>query len=755
MPDERLTDLHFPKAGLNVVSAFSSQPNRPVGPNNEYARTAPIAINVRGYSTVQQRFRGGSRSGLGKPTNLPATQVNGVTFVVQELAVLADIGASPYSSLVQNVVGYYKLDGDLTDSSGNGRDLHPDRPPDPTYGTGILNQDLTSGAGYVTPLGGLTDDAVSISAWLYTTSGTGGGAGSGFGRGTEVGAAYRIAYRANGAHGDIVVRDRTGTNVIDPGFTLAFNAWHHALLTYDGTTATLYVDGVSKGTYSNTLAAGWSSLTYGINATGTDFDSPIDEVGVWSHPLTVGDAVELYNAGTPPVLFGENVELSQSGRVVSLVAVSQGVVKIANPGDTDYTVTTNNTGETPPLNYTGVIYSAVNNQQLFFVDGINYCFYKPDTVSVELWSSFVTAGTLPTDADSNNCRLICTWRGRTCLSGLLKDPQNIFMSAVSDPFNWDYAPVSATPTQAVALNASPLGLVGDVVTALIPYTDDVLVIGTDHTIWLLRGDPMAGGQLDLVSDAIGIAWGMAWCKGPDGTLYFISNRCGFYSLVPGNQPVRISQPIEPLLQNLDMGMNLFRLAWDDQAQGFWLFITWVNEPKATTHYFFENRTQAWVQVKFANNNHNPLCCVTFDGNDPDDRQLLIGCWDAYVRKIDPNAPDDDGTPIASEVWIGPILTQDFDDILLKDLQAVLGETSGDVTYDVFVGPTAEKALESESVASGTWGAGRGPTNAVRRSGHAIYIRLTSTVQWAMEAIRARIVTSGKVRRRINVPPGAA
>ena len=27
--------------------------------------------------------------------------------------------------------------------------------------------------------------------------------------------------------------------------------------------------------------------------------------------------------------------------------------------------------------------------------------------------------------------------------------------------------------------------------------------------------------------------------------------------------------------------------------------------------------------------------VTFDGNAPDDRQLLLGCWDGFVRALDP------------------------------------------------------------------------------------------------------------------------
>ena len=749
MPDpEGFQDLHFPKAGINVVAAFSRQPNRPLVPdNNVYARTTPVGVNVRGYEALLARVRGGSRSGLVRGVEFPGARVNGVTWVVQELNAFAWIGESPYASFLPFLQGYYALDDDLTDSSGHERDLLQDVPPAITYGVGQIGDALTSGGGFRKPLGGVTDNGLSLSGWFFASSGTGGGAGTGFGRGTEVGDAYRLAYRGNGVNGDIVVRDRTGTNVIDSGFTLTFGTWHFAVLTYDGSLATLYIDGSSVGTYSHTLAAGWSALTFGINSSGDDFASPIDEVGVWDHPLSAADVTALYNSGAGANPVNPPMQLSQSGRVVQLVAVSQGIVKVANPGDTTWTATVNNTGETPPLNYTGVLYSSPNNQLLFFVDGINYVYYKPSTNSVELWSTSVTAGTLPQDSESNYARLICTWRGRTVLSGLLKDPQNIFMSAVSDPFNWDYAPVSATPTQAVALNLSDLGFIGDAVTALIPYTDDVLIVGTDHEIRLIRGDPMGGGQVDLVSKSIGIAWGEAYCVDPYGTVYFISNRTGVYSLVPGQQPVRISQSIEPLLQSLDMGRNLFTMAWDDRNQGFHLFITWVDEPKVTTHYFYETRTAAWWQDQFADTNHNPLCCVTFDGNDPNDRRVLIGCWDGYVRSLDPTANTDDGTAIATEVWVGPLLTKDFDEILLKDIQGVLGESSGEVDYAIHIGTTAEAALASDPINIGTLGPGRNLLDLVRFSGHAIYVVLTSTNQWSMEAIRARIATQGKVRRR--------
>ncbi len=444
----------------------------------------------------------------------------------------------------------------------------------------------------------------------------------------------------------------------------------------------------------------------------------------------------------------QTVQTSQSGRIVTVVAVSQGNIFYAVSGDTVWSVPTNLTGNVPPLNYTGVMQSAANNQKLYFADGTNWVFFDPHLTTVNTWTA--TAGTLPVDVDGNTPRLIATWRGRTVLSGLLLDPQDWFMSAVGDPTDWDYAPLSTTPTQAIAGQNAPQGLIGDVVTALVPYTDDILIVGGDHSIYMFTGDPMAGGQIDLVTDAVGFAWGQAWCKDPYGTVYFMSNKVGIYALQPGQKPQRISQGIEQLLLPIDTGLNVIRLLWDDRFQGLHVFCTLVDSPGATTHFFFEQRTGAWWTDTFANTNHNPIACCTFDGNLTSDRISLLGGWDGYVRAIDPDATDDDGTPIASSVVIGPLLTQDLDSILLKDMQMILGVGSGNVRYDVYVGQTAELALASTAVESGTWGSSPSPRNLttyIRRSGWAIYVKLSSSVAWNMEAIRLRIISQGKVQRR--------
>jgi hypothetical protein len=439
---------------------------------------------------------------------------------------------------------------------------------------------------------------------------------------------------------------------------------------------------------------------------------------------------------------GADMQGSQLGRVVEGIATCQGRVfwfsPTEDPDDRALTEATNSSSTTPPLNFNGLHRSSANNQKLYLVDGTHYRIYTPITHTVTDWTA--SAGSLPEDGDGNTARLIATYRGSTVLSGLLGDPQNWFMSRVSEPRDFDYGATPANdPTIAIAGNNSRLGFIGDVVTALMAYTDDEMIFGGNTSIYVMRGDPRTGGSIDLVTSAIGVAFGEAFTQDPKGNIYFMSNTGVIYVMSPRSMPEPISTPINQLVQDFDSGATAVRLEWNERYKGFHVFMTSLDGADVDDRHLFWEASNGWWPDRFGNKKHNPLASCVIDGNAPGDRVVLIGSWDGFIRSFDPDAEDDDGTPIESEVWIGPLLTKNFDEIKLQSIQAILAEASGDVNWAIHVGRTAEEALTSAATdASGTWSASRGVTELIRKSGHAIFLRLSSTNRWALEGIRAAL-----------------
>jgi hypothetical protein len=391
------------------------------------------------------------------------------------------------------------------------------------------------------------------------------------------------------------------------------------------------------------------------------------------------------------------------------------------------------------------IFTAQNGLDMFIVDGSVYRYYESATDSIQTWTA--DFGDMPLDDFGAPGRLICTWRGRTVIAGLPRDPHNWFMSAVDDPWDWDYSPTTESETQAVSGNISPAGLLGGTINCIIPFNDDLLIFGLDHEIWQMTGDPMSGGRFDLVSDLIGIAWGKPFAKDPFGRVYFFSTECGVYMMAPGNQPVYISQQIQKRLDETNLGTHLVRMVWDTRMRGLHVFISPIDKRQPATHWFYEERTQAWQADVFGDVDYNPVAVHAFDGDDPNDRTILLGGRDGHVRALSLSAEDDDGTEIESYVWIGPIMIREHYEAFVKSLQAILGEESGDVDYAVHVGETAQRAFESDAFDTGTWDASRNPVTPLNAAGHAVYVKLSSTNRWAMETIQACLRNTGRVRAR--------
>lgn len=382
---------------------------------------------------------------------------------------------------------------------------------------------------------------------------------------------------------------------------------------------------------------------------------------------------------------------SLSRRTVVPVQVTNGVIAYFDSTSvTNATVagsvSLGNAAQTP------FCFSAELFTKLYFADGYGYKVYNHANTTAYDWAA--NAGSLPGNTGNNQtCRLIEMWRGRIVMAGLSYDPHNWFMSKLGDAHDWDYAPAVPTEIDAVTGGQGAIGKAPDVINAIVPYTDDVLLFGCDHSIWMMSGDPQAGGRLDLVTNTVGMAFGRPYTQLPDGTLLFFSNRGSVYQMAPGTRPKSITEnTIDPLITNTNLNTSFVRMAYDEKAEGVHMWISPLTTG-AATHWFLDLRTPGWFKVEYGNNDFNPIAVMIFDGDDPDDREVLIGSEDGYVRTYSEAQTTDDGTNMNSYAIMGPIIgDKGRYPCILTDVQFIMDDSAANTIYEIGVGDTAEAAL---------------------------------------------------------------
>ena len=346
-----------------------------------------------------------------------------------------------------------------------------------------------------------------------------------------------------------------------------------------------------------------------------------------------------------------------------------------------------------------------------------------------------TSGGKCTRLTGSRCSLLAVWGGRIVLSGLDTDPYNIFMSAVGDPFDFDYSPEAQTVQQAVAGSiTNGYGKNPDIVTALIPYTDDVLLIGGSHSIRRQLGNPAEGGLGISVTEITGIAYGKAWCQSPEGVIYFFGSRGGVFKIDPENGiPAKLTAlTIDERLTDINLDTTIVSLLWDDRAIAVRVYVTPI-DGSATTHYVWDVRNEAWWPFSYTNAGNNPMAVHLMSGSTAAERRLLEYGNDGYVRTVDVDSSSDDGNPIESHVYLGP-----FSGTMLVELSAILSEQSGNVTWKVCSASSMERALEVPPRSTGRLKAGRNANQWPRTFIEQGYLQLSATGPWALESLTVAV-----------------
>lgn len=404
----------------------------------------------------------------------------------------------------------------------------------------------------------------------------------------------------------------------------------------------------------------------------------------------------------------------------------------------------------PQLASTANYYWMVEHtSRVYMGDGTSYMVFDPKTGVLSEWKS-EGAGALPEKA-----RLAVVYHGRIVLAQTEGEPYNWFMCAVDQPNEWDYFPPTFTVDQAIAGNLSEAGKCPDIINCLIPHNDDLLIFGCDHSIWILRGDPMSAGRFDEVSKTIGIAAGDAWCRDESGVIYFFGSKGGVYRMAPGAAPEVLSDSrggqdvsIHRRLTELDLSTYRVDMEWDFERQGLVAMVIPIAEDETVPQrsYFWSQKVNGWFPDEVGAIALQAYCVISVDGDAPGDRRTVVGCQDGYLREFDRDAANDDGTAIESSVTVGPMTSETDEEVTLTRIKAVLTSGAYGCDFDVFTSSDPDDM--GSSVFTGRFEPGQNPRLPIRKRGSFLWIKLYNNAlgeRWSIDQLSADLRARG-VRR---------
>ena len=390
-------------------------------------------------------------------------------------------------------------------------------------------------------------------------------------------------------------------------------------------------------------------------------------------------------------------------------------------------------------------------QKVFFADGsvFKYLDFSSTWPSWNTWTS--VSGSMPGDANIG-----CLYRGRIVLAGDSADPQMWYMSRQGTYNHWTYGSNDAQSAVAGG-NAEAAGS-PEIITALIPYADDYMVMGGAHKVHIMRGDPCAGGVIDLVLSSDGIFGPDAWCLDSEGNLYF-AGTAGVYRMDRGGtipRPLNTTR-IPNLMDGIDRDTHRIVMGYDAQRQGIVIAFTKISDGTGT-HYWYDLRSDGFFPETYIAG-MGPYSLLFYDSDDEAFRGLLLGSSDGYIRRFDDTKKSDQGaaeTAISSKVLLGPLDISAGDrQGRIKDLAVTLGSDTDAVSYDIFVNKSAEELLDDVTSSAAALHSGSFSTDGrqynirSKARGAALAVKLTNTTissTFALEKLITNIEEAGRLKK---------
>lgn len=663
--------IPFPVKGVNRNFARSDQNGVQQGLLAQFLpETCYDAMNVVPYDRFD-RLRGGSRFGTGK---ISPQFNNSLIQLAQGVAVAGIPGfsgnifsdAMAYSSgqALSTANSAYICNSGVTGDGGTALAFNN------TGTTTLLQTTGTSVTQTVT---------TTASVARYTTPLT-------------LGNIYDVSITATGSIGAVCfatamlgnVAGTAGNNAVQARFSWAGSGGTATLEVVQGST-TIATTNITEST--NTWVLGGSTVVMSIQIAGTVATATVTSPSGAQSAVASGTITS--NANTQ-VGFGISdvtgtahttsvVNFSVSGpapvsRTPLLIVICNGLVYqgIQTNGVFSFQLAA---GQSSTLLSTSAICSmAIINGFGYIVDGNTILKYNLGTNAVAVLTA--TAGSLPVQQ-----KFCVAWRGRLVLYGDPLNPQNFYMSRIGVPSDFDYSQIDAAA--AFEGSAAVAGYIGEPLTAMMPFTDDVMLIGGDHNLWRIAGDPLQNGTIDIVSNGIGVLSNTGWTMDDAGIIYFLGTG-GLYSISPNGQPTNMTQTTYDLaLRGVDSTVNYINLAWNQYQHGFFIFISPSNTTTQGTSFFYDKRNAGLWPIQFPVI-QGPSVSGVFLGDAGIDYVFVLGGYDGYLRSLSFTNLDDDGTPISSYMVLGPFQPNTpSGDAVINGMDITLGENVATDSAAVF------------------------------------------------------------------------
>ena len=232
-----------------------------------------------------------------------------------------------FGALTDDLVAYYKFDGNTIDSTDNGNDgtnngatsISSGKIGEAYYFDGV-NDYIEISNSIVSSI--ITSDSFAISAWVnpeiyykYIIS-----MGSG---GNYLGSAVGFDIRNDKKLRGFIGYSRTSPQAISSQDIL-LDTWSFVTMTYNGNDIKLYINGVYDGTiYAPNPTWGTSIPSYIGRWQNRYFNGKIDEIGIWQRALTESEVEELYNNGNglqyPFHNIGNNLSIGDANEIIDEV----------------------------------------------------------------------------------------------------------------------------------------------------------------------------------------------------------------------------------------------------------------------------------------------------------------------------------------------------------------------------------------------------------------------------------------------------